>query len=84
MRIELTIEQLVLTGVSAVDADQVRSAIETELVRVLALAGPSAFTSGAVPSVRAAMPTTPDVGPAGFGTAVGAALSSTVTTGGRP
>jgi len=28
MRIELTIEQLVLTGVSAMDADQVRSAIE--------------------------------------------------------
>ena len=84
MRIELTIEQLVLTGVSAVDADQVRSAIETELVRVLALADPSAFTSGAVPSVRAAMPTTPDAGSTGFGTAVGAALGSTVTSGGRP
>jgi hypothetical protein len=84
MRIELTIEQLVLTGVSAVDADQVRSAIETELVRALALADPSAFTSGAVPSVRAAMPTTPDAGPTGLGTAVGAALSSTLTSGGRP
>jgi len=84
MRIELTIEQLVLTGVSAVDADPVRSAIETELVRVLALAGSSAFTSGAVPSVRVAMSATPGAGPAGFGTAIGAALGSTVTSGGRP
>jgi hypothetical protein len=82
MRIELTIEQLVLAGIPAADADQVRDAIETELSHVLRQADPAAFRSGAVPTVRATMPTTPGAGPTGFGTAVGAILGNTVTGGG--
>lgn len=82
MRIELTIEQMILTGIPAADAEQVRDAIETELSHVLGQADPAAFRSGAVPTVRAAMPTTPGAGPTGFGTAVGAILGNTVTGGG--
>ena len=82
MRIELTIEQMVLTGISAADAVRVRDAIETELSHVLGQADPAAFRSSAVPAVQATMPTTPGAGPTGFGTAVGAILGNTVTGGG--
>ena len=83
MRIELTIEQMVLTGISAADADRVSNAIEVELTRILRQADPTTFTSGAVPSVRATMPTTPGVGPAGLGQALGAALGNSLTGGSR-
>jgi Tfp pilus assembly PilM family ATPase len=82
MRVEVTIEQLVLAGIPAADADQVRDAIEAELSHVLGQADPAAFTSGAVPTVRAQMPTTPGAGPTGIGTAVGAILGNTVAGGG--
>jgi hypothetical protein len=84
MRIELTIERMVLTGVSAADADQVRDAIKAELVRRLGQSDPAAFTSGAVPTIRVAMHPTSGAGPTSFGTAVGAVLGNGVIEGGRP
>jgi hypothetical protein len=81
MRIELTIEELVLTGISATDADRVRDAVTSELTRVLGQAAPSAFTSGAITSVRAPLPTTEGAAPRELGTAVGAALGRVVTGG---
>jgi len=82
MRIELTIEQLVLAGISAADTEQVRDAIEAEVSYVLGHVDPAAFRSRAVPTVRAEIPATPGAGPTGLGTAVGAILGKTVTGGG--
>jgi hypothetical protein len=81
MRIDLTIEQLVVDGISAADADRVRDAVASELASVLRHADPSDFSSGAVASAGAPLPRTADAGPHELGTAVGAALGRVVTGG---
>jgi hypothetical protein len=81
MRIELTIEELVVTGISATDADRVRDAVASELARLLRQVDPSVFTSGAVASAGASLPRTAGAAPRELGTAVGAALGRVVTGG---
>ena len=81
MRIELTIEELVVTGISATNADRVRDAVASELARVLRQVDPSVFTSAAVASAGASLPRTAGAAPRELGTAVGAALGRVVTGG---
>jgi hypothetical protein len=81
MRIELTIEALVVTGISDTDAERVRDAVASELARVLRQVDASAFTSGALASAGASLPRTPSAAPRELGTAVGAALGRVLTGG---
>jgi hypothetical protein len=81
MRIELTIEQLVVDGISAADADRVRDAVASELASVLRHVDPSVFSSEAVESAGVSLPRTEGAAPRELGTAVGAALGRVVTGG---
>ncbi|WP_347351797.1 hypothetical protein [Intrasporangium sp.] len=86
MRIELTIERLVLHDVAPGDADLVRRALEASLAETLASVDPGRLRSGAVDSVRAALPPLRHPGPAGptgLGAGLGTALATVVQDGGR-
>jgi hypothetical protein len=83
MRIELTIERIVLSGVSRAHADEVTAALMSELARVLGQADPATFRPAVLPSVQACTPRTTDSSPATLGAAVGAALGAALTGGGR-
>lgn len=82
MRIELTIERLVLDGVPPHEADLVRRSLEASLTRALGSLDPAALRSTSLVSARVVLPPPRSPHPAALGDRLGTTLAGAIRDGG--